>query len=48
MAGQYNPNNPSVKRIMIEIKEMEKETTTQFRAKPLEVSKFEGWFSSSG
>ncbi len=33
----YNLNNPSIKRIMKEMKEMERETNSQFSAAPLEV-----------
>jgi len=48
MAEQYNMNNPSVKRIMREIREMEKETSTQFKAKPLEDNLFEWHFTIRG
>lgn len=37
MEQKYNLNNPSIKRIMREVKEMEKETSCQFKARPLEV-----------
>lgn len=37
MDQKYNLNNPSIKRIMREVKEMEKEQSVQFKAKPLEV-----------
>jgi hypothetical protein len=33
----YNPNSPSVRRIMKEYKEMKNDTSTLFRAAPLEV-----------
>jgi len=48
MAEQYNLNNPSVKRIMKEVKEMERETSTQFRAVPLEDNLFEWHFTIRG
>jgi len=48
MAEQYNLNNPSVKRIMREIKEMEKETSSQFKALPLEDNLFEWHFTIRG
>lgn len=34
----YNVNNPSIKRIMREMKEMENEKTSEFVATPLEVT----------
>lgn len=37
MEQKYNLNNPSIKRIMREVKEMEKEASCQFKARPLEV-----------
>lgn len=37
MASKYNLNNPAVKRIMRELREMEKETNPLFTARPLEV-----------
>jgi hypothetical protein len=33
----YNFNNPSVKRIMKEVKEMQLDSNSQYTAKPLEV-----------
>ncbi len=36
----YNLNNPSIKRIMKEMKEMDRETNSQFSAAPLEVHTF--------
>ena len=34
---QYNVNNPAVKRILREVKEMEAEPSDQYHANPLEV-----------
>jgi hypothetical protein len=34
---QYNVNNPAVKRILREVKEMEVEPSDQYHANPLEV-----------
>jgi hypothetical protein len=33
----YSPNNPSVKRILREMKEMEKDTSHEYSARALEV-----------
>jgi hypothetical protein len=33
----YSPNNPSVKRILREMKEMEKDTSSEYTARALEV-----------
>jgi len=44
----YNLNNPSVKRIMKEMKEMEKEQSGQFDAMPLEDNLFEWHFTIKG
>ena len=38
-ATKYNLNNPAVKRIMREVKEMEKEQSSMYYAKPMEVCK---------
>jgi len=45
---QYNLNNPSIKRIMREMKEMEKEKNSQFTATPLEDNLFEWHFTIRG
>jgi len=45
---QYNFNNPSVKRIMRELKEMEREISDEFMAKPLENNLFEWHFTIKG
>jgi len=44
----YNVNNPSVKRIMREVKEMEKENNPDFIASPLEDNIFEWHFTIRG
>lgn len=36
-AGNYSPNNPSVKRILREMKEMEKDTSDEYHARATEV-----------
>eukprot|EP01118_Nematostelium_gracile_P017809 TRINITY_DN7722_c0_g1_i1.p1 TRINITY_DN7722_c0_g1~~TRINITY_DN7722_c0_g1_i1.p1 ORF type:complete len:299 (+),score=68.99 TRINITY_DN7722_c0_g1_i1:39-935(+) len=48
MAEQYNMNNPSIKRIMKEIKEMERENNPDFTAHPLEDNIFEWHFTIRG
>jgi ubiquitin-conjugating enzyme E2 J1 len=48
MAVKYNYNNPSVKRIMQEVREMEREKTSQYYAAPLEDDLFEWHFTIRG
>jgi ubiquitin-protein ligase len=36
-APKFNLNNPAIKRIMKEIKEMERENSTLYYARPMEV-----------
>jgi ubiquitin-conjugating enzyme E2 J1 len=45
---QYNVNNPSVKRILREVKEMEAEPSDQYTATPLEDNIFEWHFTIRG
>jgi len=45
---QYNANNPSVKRIMREIKEMREDPSDQYTATPLEENLFEWHFTVRG
>eukprot|EP01112_Ceratiomyxa_fruticulosa_P011798 TRINITY_DN3234_c0_g1_i2.p1 TRINITY_DN3234_c0_g1~~TRINITY_DN3234_c0_g1_i2.p1 ORF type:complete len:315 (+),score=68.89 TRINITY_DN3234_c0_g1_i2:240-1184(+) len=45
---QYNANNPSVKRIMREIKEMRDDPSDQYTATPLEENLFEWHFTVRG
>ena len=47
-APQYNPNLPSVKRILQEARELEREPSDQFRAAPLEDNLFEWHFTVCG
>lgn len=48
MADKYNKNNPSVKRIMQEVREMRKQQSSQFHAAPLEDDLFEWHFTIRG
>jgi len=48
MKNQYNLNNPAVKRILREIKEMEKEKSSLYYAKPMEDDIFEWHFTIRG
>jgi len=45
---QYNVNNPSIKRILREVKEMEAEPSNQYTAAPLEENLFEWHFTIRG
>jgi ubiquitin-conjugating enzyme E2 J1 len=45
---QYNVNNPSIKRILREVKEMEAEPSNQYHAAPLEENLFEWHFTIKG
>lgn len=36
--GAYNLNNPAIKRILQEVKEIEREKSSLYTARPLEVS----------
>jgi ubiquitin-conjugating enzyme E2 J1 len=45
---QYNVNNPAVKRILREVKEMEAEPSDQYHANPLEDNIFEWHFTIRG
>lgn len=48
MSTKYNLSNPSIKRIMQEVREMEKEKSSQFYAAPLEDDLFEWHFTIRG
>jgi hypothetical protein len=48
MAGQYNLKNPGVKRILQEVKEMQKAESSEFIAEPLEDNIFEWHFAIRG
>lgn len=48
MAGQYNLKNPGVKRILQEVKEMQKTESSEFIAEPLEDNIFEWHFAIRG
>jgi len=45
---QYNVNNPSIKRILREVKEMDAEPSSQYTATPLEDNLFEWHFTIKG
>jgi hypothetical protein len=44
--GGYSLNNPSVKRILREMKEMEKDTSSEYTARALEVRVYERYVTA--